>query len=153
MKKLIALTLATLSFSSFAALNDTLVIKGNVPSRVSISVTAESIASNLPLSTTQELTKVATVNERSNSNRGYKVTISSANNGVMVRSGGSETFAYTLTYAGVDLTLSSAVEQDHPSAAAVNTDKDVEISYIGKPAEEMVEGEYSDTITFAIASN
>lgn len=153
MKNFIALSIFALSFSSLAATSDTLLLKGNVPSRVSIDVSAEAIASNLPLDITQTNTKVASVNEKSNSNTGYKVTISSANNGSLVRDGGSEQFAYSLSYDGSALDLSNSVEQVHSSAAAVNVDKDVTISYTGIDAEEMVEGDYSDIVTFAIAAN
>jgi len=153
MKSLFTIALMSLSFAALSATSDTLLLKGNVPSRVSIAVAAESIASNLPLDISQTATKVATVTEKSNSNTGYKVTISSANNGALVRDGGSEQFAYSLSYDGSSLDLSNSVEQTHSSAAAVNSDKDVTISYTGIDAEEMVQGDYSDVVTFAIAAN
>lgn len=156
MKSFITLAVLTLSFSAFSVgpgTSDTLLLKGNVPSRLSIQVSAEAIASNLPLDTTQTNTKVATVLEKSNSNSGYKVTISSANQGALVRDNGSEQFPYTLSYDGSALDLSSDVEQVHSSAAAVAASKDLEISYTGVDPEDMVEGDYTDTITFSIAAN
>ncbi len=92
MKTFLALTFAFTTLTSMAATTATLLLKGTVPQVLSIAVTAEPVASNLPLATTQSNTKVASVNERSNSNTGYKVTISSANQGKLVRSGGSQQF-------------------------------------------------------------
>lgn len=153
MKSIVTIALFSLTLSSFAATSDTLLLKGVVPSRVSISVEAESIASNLPLDISQTGTKVATVTEKSNSNTGYKVSISSSNGGKLVRESGSEQFPYSLSYNGSSLDLSDSVEQVHSSAAAVNTDKEVTISYTGVSSEDMVEGTYSDIVTFAISAN
>ncbi|MBA2406253.1 MAG: fimbrial protein [Bdellovibrionales bacterium] len=151
MKKILAFTLALTSLSSIAATTGTLVLKGVVASKISIEVTPATIASSLPLETSQTNTKVASVREKSNSSSGYKVTISSANLGNL--KSGAESFAYTLSYDGAALNLASPVVQTHSSPASVNAVKDVTISYTGVPAEDMVAGDYTDSVTFTIAAN
>lgn len=155
MKKilLIAIT-AALTTSAFAATSGTLLLKGIVPRLVSIVVTAETIAANLPLNTTQSNTKVAEVNEKSNSNTGYKVTIASANAGKLVhQSVASSSVNYTLRYNNSAVNLASAQTITYSSAASVNADRNVDISYTGVPHENLIEGNYQDTITFTIAAN
>ena len=150
---LIALTALTLSTTTFAATSGTLLLKGQVGQVLSILVTPEAIAATLPLDQSQVDTKVATVNEISNSNTGYRVTISSANLGNLLRSGGSELFAYSMKYNGSAVDLAAPDTFSNSTAASVNVDKDVLISYTGVPAANMVAGEYSDTVTFEIAAN
>lgn len=154
MKSLIALvTLATLTTSTFAATSGTLLLKGQVSQVLSILVTPESIAATLPLDISQVDTKVATVNEQSNSNTGYKVTISSSNLGSLKRTNGTQLFPYTLKYAGSAVNLAAPQVFSNSSAASVNVNKNVTISYTGVPATQMVAGEYSDTVLFEIAAN
>lgn len=152
MKKwILALTLVTLSFSASAATSATLLLKGQVPPILNIAVTPESFATALDLTSTQSNTKVAVVQEKSNSNTGYKVTISSLNLGVLKN--GSNNFVYTLAYDGTPLNLASPVVRTHAGAAAVTVNKNVNISYTGRPAEQLIAGDYTDTITFTIATN
>lgn len=150
---LIALTTLALSSTTFAATSGTLLLKGQVGQVLSILVTPEAIASTLPLDQSQVDTKVATVNEISNSNTGYKVSISSANLGNLLRSGGTELFPYTMKYNGSAVNLAAVQTISNPTAASVNVNKDVQISYTGVPTANMIAGEYSDTITFEIAAN
>jgi hypothetical protein len=152
-KALIALAVLSLSASSFAATTGTLLLKGQVGQVLSILVTPEAIASTLPLDISQVDTKVATVNEISNSSTGYRVSISSANLGNLLRTGGTETFAYTMKYNGSSVDLASGDSFSSNTAASVNVNKDVQISYTGVPAANMVAGEYEDTVTFEIAAN
>jgi hypothetical protein len=152
-RSLIVLAALALTTSSFAATSGTLLLKGQVGQVLSILVTPETIAATLPLDVSQTDTKVATVNEKSNSSTGYKVTVSSANLGSLIRTGGSEAFPYSLKYNGSAVDLSAPQIFSNPSAASVNVDKDVSISYTGVPAENMVAGEYVDTVTFEIAAN
>lgn len=152
-RSLIALAALALTTTSFAATTGTLLLKGQVGQVLSILVTPETIAATLPLNVSQTDTKVATVNEISNSSTGYKVTISSANLGKLIRTGGTEAFNYSLKYNGSAVNLASPQIFSNPSAASVNVNKDVAISYTGVPAENMVAGEYVDTVTFVIAAN
>lgn len=150
-KLLVALSLITLSFSGICATSGTLLLKGQVASLLSISIAPESVATALDLTTTQSNTKVASVQEKSNSSTGYKVTISSQNLGVLKN--GQHSFVYSLSYSNQALNLSSPVTQTNSASAAVTVNKDVKISYTGVPAEELVAGDYTDTITFTIAAN
>jgi hypothetical protein len=150
---MIGLTLLASGFNAFAGTTATLVLKGNIPQILDISVSPETIASNLPLSSTQSNTKIATVKESSNSNTGYKVSISSANQGKLVRASGTESFDYALAYDGQTLNLSSSVVLTRSGASAVAVHKNVAISYTGVESSSMVAGDYTDSVTFTIAAN
>lgn len=153
MKKFVlALTLATLtSTAAFSATTATLLLKGTIAPLLNISVTPESVSSALDLTATQTNTKVATVQEKSNSSTGYKVTISSQNLGVLKNN--TSTFVYSLAYDGIALNLASPVTKTYSASAAVTSNKNVNISYTGVPADQLVAGDYTDTITFTIAAN
>lgn len=156
MKNFLAITvLLSLSATSMAATTGTLLLQGVVAKKISIDVSAEAAASALDLATSQSDLKVATVNEKSNSKTGYKVTITSANLGKLKRTDGAEVFSYSLKYGGssVGLSTSAGTLFTNSSVAAVNVDKDLAITYSGIAAESMVEGTYADTLTLNIASN
>lgn len=157
MKKLFAVTalLALTTTSTFAATSGTLLLQGIVAQKVSVTVTAQSVASALNLSATQSDLKVGSVNEQSNSKTGYKLTISSANLGKLKRTDGSEVFAYSLKYGGSSVALSTAAGTTITNniGAVVNVNKDLNVSYTGVAAETMVEGTYQDTLTLNIAAN
>lgn len=156
MKKVIlASALLALSATSFAATTGTLLLQGVVPQKISLTVTSQSVASTLDLSTSQTDLAVASVNEQSNSKTGYKMTITSANQSKLKRTGGSDVFSYTMKYNGaaVDLSSSSGATLTNSAAASVNANKSVTISYTGAAPESMVEGTYADTVTFTIAAN
>jgi hypothetical protein len=157
MKKLL-LTMASLtlvSTTSMAATTGTLLLQGIVPQKMSIVVTADTVASALDLSTSQTNLVVASVNEKSNSKTGYKVTITSANLSALKRTDGPEVFSYTMKYNGAAVALTSiaGTTLTNSTAASVNVNKSVSISYTGVDNESMVEGTYSDTVTFSIAAN
>lgn len=157
MKKLLSATalLVLTTSAAFSATTGTLILQGVVAKKVAIVVTAQSVASALDLETSQVDLKVATVNEQSNSKTGYKVTITSANLGKLKRTDGAEVFSYTMKYAGAAVGLSTAAGTifTNSSAAAVNINKDLAISYSGVAAETMVEGSYADVLTLNIAAN
>lgn len=155
MKKFaIVASLLALSTSSFAATSGTLLLRGSVQRVLSISVTADSIAQTLDLSTNKTDLKVATVNEKSNSKSGYKVSISSANLGKLKRTDGAEVFSYTMKYGTQAVNLGSAQDLVISSTAGTaNVNKDVSVSYTGIAQDLMVEGTYEDTVTFTIAAN
>ncbi len=153
MKTWIVATLALMTFTASAATTGTLLLKGTVAVKVDIEVDPEAIASTLPLSVSQSNTKIAVIKEKSNSNTGYKVTISSANLSNLKRASGTQLFPYTLKYNNVALNLASPVVQSYTTAASVNASKDLTISYTGVPAEDMIAGDYTDTVTFTIAAN
>jgi hypothetical protein len=154
MKKLALAVLATtMTGVAFAATTGTLVLSGTVPALLSITVTPEAIAAALPLDTTQTNTLVAVVNEKSNSNTGYKVNISSDNEGLLIHDSVlSSTIAYTLKYNGSTVDLAGD-EFVYASAAAVDADRNIQISYTGVPHTSLIEGDYSDSVTFTISAN
>jgi hypothetical protein len=131
----------------------TLILKGVIPSILSITITADPLATTLALNTTQSNTKVATVQEKSNSSSGYKITIDSTYNGKLVRAGGTEYVAYTMTYGGQNVDLTTNYEITNLASAAVSNNKDIKISYTGIPEDQLVAGSYGDTVTFTISAN
>lgn len=155
MKKIIILITSFTSTALLAGTTATLVLTGSVPKRLDISLDVSSVS--LDLTTTRNNFKIATITEKSNSNTGYKVTLTSANRGVLKRTGGTETFTYGLKYGSTNLTSQGVVAGDtivgSASAGVFNVSKDLYISYTGVPAENMVEGTYEDTVSLTIAAN
>ena len=141
-----------LSSGIFAATTGSLTLRGIIPQVTSITVTSESIATSLPLDVTQINTKVATINERSNSNTGYSVSITSLNLGTLKRISGTESVAYSLTYNGSSVNLSSGQTFSFPSAGVVNTNKDLNVSYTAIDFSTTKSGTYEDTLTVSISS-
>lgn len=153
MKKLFASLFLLLSLNAYSATTGTLLLKGVVGQVLSITVTPETVASNLPLSVTQTDTKVATINEKSNSSTGYKVRITSDNLGNLKRASGTELFPYTMKYNGSSVNLSTGQNFVNSTTSTVNVNRDVTISYTGVPESNMVEGTYTDLVTFEISVN
>lgn len=153
MKRLLLALALTLSFNLSAATTGTLLLQGIVLPIRSITVTPTSAAASLDLSTTATNLKVATVNERSNSILGYKITITSANLSNLKRSAGPEVFPYTLRYNGIVAPVTTVAGYSVSyGAGLVNVNRDLEISYTGVQPETMVEGTYADTLTLSIAA-
>ncbi len=151
MKTVIALALVAATGLAHAATTGTLLLKGVVTSAVSIAVTPETIASTLPLDTTQNRTKVGTVREESNSGRGYRVTINSANRGRLTNASRDDAaLVYRLSYNNQNVNLSSGQTFTY-NEPRVATDRDLRISYTGDA--RLPDGTYSDTLTFTIATN
>jgi hypothetical protein len=147
--------MTTCSFASPAPKTGLILLQGAVTQKISVAVTAQAIASTLDLSTTQTDLLIASVNEKSNSKTGYKLTIASANLSQLKRTNGPEVFPYTLKYNGsaVPLTSVAGTSIINPTASTVSVNKNVSISYTGKAPELMVEGSYADNVIFTIAAN
>lgn len=154
MKKLVTLLALTTVLSAQAATTGNLLLQGVVTKKLSILVTPNSVASSLNLEVTQTDLVVASVNERSNSNTGYKVKVTSSNLGKLKRSGGTEVVSYSLKYGtnSVDLSTISGQTFNNAGAAVANVNRDVKVSYTGTPAESLVEGTYADSVTFEISA-
>lgn len=150
MKSLITALALTMTTMSFAATTATLQLKGTIAQNLDISIVPESVATSLNLTQNASAVKVATLTEKSNSNTGYKVTVSSANNGKLKN--GTFQFSYTLGYNSQQLNLTSPQTQTY-AVGAHNVQKDVTISYTGQAQETLVAGDYTDTVTFTIAAN
>lgn len=142
-----------LALNSMAATTATLVLRGTVNTKVSIDVTPEPLALNLPITITQTNFKVATVTTRSNSAGGYKVTISSLRLGNLTRVGGTETIPYTMMFGGSAVMLTSPTEFNFPFVNASAINRDLTISYTGVTEEDYVAGNYEDSITLTITAN
>lgn len=150
MKTFIAILALTTSSMALAATSATLQLKGTVQQLLDISIQAEGAATNLNLTQNAANLKVATLTEKSNSSTGYKVTVSSQNQGKLKN--GNAQFSYTIGYNNQQLTLTSPQTQSY-SAGAYNVQRDVTISYTGQAQENLVAGDYTDTLTFSIAAN
>lgn len=155
MKKFITLAALALTATAFANNTGTLLLKGVVAEEVSLAVTAETAATTLDLSASPTNLKVAAVNEKSNTNTGYKIELKSVNGGLL-KNGSLDSLAYEIAYGGGSFVSPTTVDQAVKTqnvADVYDVDSDVLIRYTGKPAVEMVEGEYSDTLTFTISAN
>ncbi len=147
------LTTFTLASSALAATSATLQLRGVVPARLSIELIDDTAAGTLDLETTQTDLLVAQTREKSNSKTGYKVNISSTNNGELVSDeDSSSTIAYTLKYDGSAVDLSGE-DFSYAYPTPGNNDRDVQISYTGVAFEDLVEGTYGDDVTFVISAN
>ena len=153
MKNFIALTIATLSFSSFAATQADLLLKGVVSPILEISIDHEAVASNLDLSQKATNIKVATLTEKSNYHSGYKIKAKSTNAGKLVNTSDANSFVnYTLTYNGSNVPLTSASAQVYHTANLRGTfTKDLKISY--NQPNDLSAGNYTDTVQFTIEAN
>ncbi len=138
---------------AFAATSGNLLLKGQVPDVLDIVIAPETIASTLPLDVSQNGTKVATVTEKSNAPLGYKVKMVSANLSNLKRTGGTELFPYYITYNDLPVNLIETQTYGYHDAEAVVVNRDIKVFYTGVAAENMVAGEYTDTITFTITAN
>lgn len=141
-----------------AATTGQLQLQGVVPVVLSLSVTPQPAATTLDLTSTQTDLLVASINEVSNSNTGYKISISSLNDGDLERSGGTETLTYSLKYDSVVVNLvgssvTPVVAKTNNVGSVHNLNSDVSISYTGQSSNSMVSGTYIDTLTFEIEVN
>ncbi|MES2527064.1 MAG: fimbrial protein [Bdellovibrionota bacterium] len=157
MKFITLAVLASLSLSAFSATSDDLKLKGKVPKKLSIKVTQLQIATDLDLEASPNDMVIASVEENSNSNVGYKISAQSLNGGVLKNpAAGSVPVSYSLSYDGIGFTLpaTGSVEVKNEGTSGVyNTSSDIGITYVGADHETRVEGSYTDTVTFTIATN
>ena len=121
-------------------------------------MTPQPVATALDLSSNQTDLLVGSVTEESNSNNGYKITVSSLNDGSLLRSGGAETFSYSMKYDGQSINLAGSsntpvTAKTEGVGGSYNTSSDVTVSYTGVPSANMVAGTYQDTLTLEISAN
>lgn len=159
LKKLtFAATVAAMSFTTFAATQDTLLLEGQVGATLNISVAADANATALNITGGESDTQVAVVTEESNNLAGYKVFMSSANAGELRNtSDPSQLTTYQINYDGSGYITpplaASAVEVKDSGALPVLTTDTSNVlinvsSYALAPA-----GTYQDTVTFSIIAN
>lgn len=140
---------------SQAALVGVLILQGIVPPVVAITVTGVPPFNALDLTATQVNLAVANVQEQSNVSTGYKVTLTSANAGVL-KNGSIGSVIYTAKYNGVSTALTVApvtITNTVTGTVPINTTKPLSISYTGSPSVSNMSGAYSDTLTFTISAN
>ena len=135
-------------------------LEGKIRQLVSIVVTSVNPSSSLDLTVNANNLKVADVQEISNSQTGYRVTLSSAHAGNLrnMSSDGRiiKDIGYTASYDGQPVALSSAPQEitryvnatGQPSSLM----KSFNISYSGAPEESLPSGTYQDDLVFEIAA-
>ena len=139
--------------TAFAANTGSLLLKSIVPGLNTIEVEAKPLASTLPLDVTQSNSDVAKVKIKANSTNGYKITISSANSGKLVHETvSSSNISYTLRFDSTNVNLATGAEVNYPAPQPSANNAKVEISYTGVPLSNLIEGNYTDTVTFTISS-
>lgn len=153
MKKILALTLATLSFSSMAATQADLILKGLVAPILDISIAHETVAGNLDLSQAATSVKVATLTEKSNYAQGYKIKAKSINGGKLVNTVDSNSFVnYSLTYNGSGIALNTSPTQIYTTSNLKGTfTKELRITY--SAPSNLSAGSHEDTVQFTIEAN
>jgi hypothetical protein len=152
----VALLLA-LTIPSFAATTSTISLSGSVAPTCSIDVTQPTSNSSLAITTNVTKSTIATIKEKSNATNGYTVSLSSANGWAL--KGTATSLSYTLSYGAtgsiVDLTtaVGSPVTLTDSSAITVSggVTKSLQITFLGASA-ELPSGDYTDTLTVAIAA-
>lgn len=156
MKKISALVLGLVcTASAHAVLTGSVTIQGAVGAATAIVVTPQNNYNSLDLATTVSDLTVANVREINNTAAGYTVTLTSANSG-QLKNGSLGQIAYTAKYNTAAVTLSSTpqvITTQGAQTGVVNVLKAFAISYTGTPAQDLMVGTYSDTLTFTIAAN
>ena len=141
--------------SAYAATTGNIAISGIVPASTAIAVNTVSGYNSLNLAVTAAGQVVANIQETNNTVNGYTVTMSSQNAGTL-KNGTLGSLAYTAKYNNAAVTLSTTaatITTSGASTAVVNVSKPLAISYTGVPAASMMQGTYSDTLTFTITAN
>ena len=143
-----------ISSAAWAASTGSITISGVVAQHTDIVVASVAGYNALDLSATATDLTVANVTEKNNTTLGYKVTLSSANAGKL-KNGTLGYVTYTAKYNATSVALSTTPTNVTTSAAAtsiVNVTKPFKISYTGVDTTTLMQGTYSDTLTFTIAS-
>ncbi|MES2528946.1 MAG: hypothetical protein V4598_17805 [Bdellovibrionota bacterium] len=150
MKTILFILLTFICCASFAGTQSSLPLKGKIALLLGIEITPTPAALLLDLTQSQTNLKVASGKLFSNSGSGFKVTVSSSNQGKLKRIGGNNLFPYAMKFGPVDVPLSSTAEFVYP--LPLNYTDDITVSYTGVPASNLIAGDYIDTITFTISA-
>lgn len=142
-----------LTTPTYAATSGSLLLKSIVPKVFSVVVNPTTLASTLPLETTQANSTVAGVALKANTQNGYKVTITSANTGKLVhQTNAASTMPYTMKFDGQSVNLSTGTTLVFNTSGPTNKNAPVQISYTGVPYSSLQQGDYTDTVTFTVSS-
>ncbi len=141
-----------------AATTGSVNLSGSVGQSCNITVSAQSIASSLDLTTTSAGTTVANVTETCNDKLGYNVSLATTNGtttGLFKGpSGNTDTLAYTVTYNGVAKTFSSGSTNATTATArtaAGGVTKALAIAFTGSSS--LNADTYTDTLTLTMTAN
>jgi hypothetical protein len=141
-----------LTSNLYAATSGTLVLRGYVSKKVEVNVTPLSISQILDLETTVTNLQVATLTGKSNVNNGFKLSVSSLNNGKLVNTTDPlATVDYTMKIDNTLIPLNGTGVLNYTSLGTFI--KNINISYIGVDPLVYTEGEYNDTDIFTITAN
>lgn len=145
-----------------SAIGANLTISGSVAANNTLNITPSATATALPIETGGTFT-VATVNEKSNNQNGYTVTLTSANAGTTSGStfnlagtgGNTDTPSYTLTYNGSEVTRAAGgtatVTNTSGKTGGSGVDKTLAITL---PASTFYNADtYTDTLTITLTAN
>lgn len=150
MKHLIITLLTT---SAFCLTTATLELKGFIAPIVDIAVVALPISNTLNLAQNANDLTVANSTESSNSSTGYKVTISSSNDGKLKHIDNT-VIPYTLKYGATSTNLNSGgIIINRASVGVVSVSEVVSISYTAVDPVTLSSGDYTDLVTFEISPN
>lgn len=158
-----AVLLVGLAGTATAQTTGSITLTGVVSQLLEITVTPAPGYDSLDLTTSQTDLLVATVNEKSNNQAGYSVSVESANAAgagsstaffVGADAGNTDTLDYNLSYGGspvaFDATGNAVVSNVASTTGVSGVDKAVEITYTGA---FLNADTYSDTLTFTITAN
>jgi hypothetical protein len=154
MRSLLVILLTLFPFITPAAGQGQLNLRAEVPKIVSIEIIPNNLAGDLPLNQSQSRLKVAETLEKWNSIKGTKIQINSANRGNLVH----ETMVaskipYTLHFRGRKVNLSNTRSVFRRRRGVATLSSPIEVSYSGSAFHNLIEGSYSDVITFIISAN
>ncbi|MCK5884180.1 MAG: hypothetical protein KAG61_10855 [Bacteriovoracaceae bacterium] len=146
---LIALTLVS---TSFAAEQATINLNGSVVATSSIQIESGSSA-DVTINVLDGSSHNLSAQEESNADAGYTVKGRSANGGLL-HVNGDQNYAYTLTYAGTTLNLSSeTVLKTVTNLTGKTTDNNVPVTIVFPAQADAPSGDYEDIVTLTIESN
>lgn len=149
-----------LSAVAHSATTGNLHLEGRIRQLVSIVVTSVSPSSSLDLTVSANGLKVADVQEISNSQTGYRVTLTSANSGNLRNTSSTgqviKEISYSATYDGQAVSLSNSPQEItryvNSTGQPSSFTKAFNISYVGSPEESLPSGTYQDDLIFEIAA-
>lgn len=147
-----ALSAFLVSLSALGATTGTLILQGIVGTTYSISVASQTGAMTLDILNGESAKLVGVATETSNNGAGYKVTMSSANNGELKNST-LDQVQYKVSYNGgtaVTPSSTAAVVKTSSVPQAAGVTSNIAVTFTGKPT--AVAGTYSDTLTLTIAA-
>jgi len=154
MLKFVSIFILSIS-NLFAATTASITLSGTVPQVISVVVAPQTGYNNLDLTTTTNNLVVANIIEQSNVTTGYSVTVSSTNSG-QLKNGTVGQVTYTAKYNNVSFNLTSTpvtITNVTSQTTPANPTKPLSISYTGVAASSLMNGSYSDTLTFTITAN